>query len=217
MMRRLPAFLAFLAALILGPPAQAQRAGDFDYFVLSLSWSPTFCEVTGSARNEPQCAPARPRAFVLHGLWPQYTRGYPEFCAGRNPPRIPEALISRMLDIMPSRGLIIHEWRRHGTCSGLDPQSYFDTARRAFTAISIPAKFQNPQQAVATTEDELVDAFASANPSLTKSAITLSCRTGRLEEIRVCLSRTLQPRRCAESTASACRSGTISLPGAPRL
>jgi ribonuclease T2 len=58
--------------------------GEFDYYVLVLSWSPSFCADSaernpeGAARN-PQCGP-RPFSFVVHGLWPQYEKGYPQFC-----------------------------------------------------------------------------------------------------------------------------------------
>src|SRR5262249_40589503 len=60
--------------------------GQFDYYVLSLSWSPSFCETaTGNARRQ-QCG-TRPFSFVVHGLWPQYERGFPESCLAP-PPRL---------------------------------------------------------------------------------------------------------------------------------
>ena len=57
------------------------QPGQFDFYVLSLSWSPSFCEAAGERGTPPQqqCG-ARPYSFVVHGLWPQYERGFPEFC-----------------------------------------------------------------------------------------------------------------------------------------
>jgi len=195
-------------------PAAAQRAADFDFYVLALSWSPTFCALTGNDRGDAQCSSSRPRAFVLHGLWPQYERGYPRSCGGTSPPRVPDGTIARMLDIMPSRGLVIHEWRTHGTCSGLDPQSYFDTARRAFSQITIPEALRTAKAAGSASPDDIEQAFLKVNPAPSREGIAVTCARGRLEEVRICLSRTLQPRRCAEVDRQACRAGVIDIPGA---
>lgn len=209
--RLLAAILGF--ALFLPHHSYAQSPGDFDYYVLSLSWTPTFCQLTGNGRGEAQCASERPRAFVLHGLWPQYTRGFPEFCQGRHPPRIPESTISRTLDLMPSRGLIIHEWQRHGTCSGLDPQSYFDLARRAFNQIVIPEAYRVPGRIAETSPADVTAAFVAANPGLSRDGMSVSCRGNLLEEVRICLSRTLQKRRCDGGPSNSCRARNLTVPG----
>src|SRR5438105_8337788 len=123
-----------LAISIGGAAAQDRRQnqpGKFDFYVLSLSWSPSFCEASGErgpAPNE-QCG-ARPYAFVVHGLWPQYETGFPEYCQVPAP-RLDRNIVSSMLDVMPAPRLIFHEWDRNGTCSGLTPRSYFDTIRKA--------------------------------------------------------------------------------------
>ena len=74
--------VAVLGTFIGVADAQYRRQntpGQFDYYVLALSWSPSFCETaTGNARRQ-QCG-ARPFSFVVHGLWPQYERGFPESC-----------------------------------------------------------------------------------------------------------------------------------------
>ena len=213
---RLLALAAFVLAGMLASPqtASAQRSSDFDFYVLSLSWSPTFCQTTGNVRGEEQCSLQRPRAFVLHGLWPQNERGYPEFCSGRQPPRIPDGIITRMLDVMPSRGLIIHEWRRHGTCSGLDPQTYFDTARRAFSQLVIPDGLKKASADGSAGPDDIRQAFINANPGLPADGLAVTCADGKLEEVRVCLSKTLTPRRCPEVARQACRARLISIPAA---
>src|ERR1700712_5920775 len=79
--------VAAAAMATAGPaPAQDRRQnapGEFDFYVLSLSWSPSFCEAASergnSGRSQAQCG-GRPFSFVVHGLWPQYERGFPEYC-----------------------------------------------------------------------------------------------------------------------------------------
>jgi ribonuclease T2 len=118
------------------------RPGNLTNYVLSLSWSPSFCETaTGNARRQ-QCGP-RPFSFVVHGLWPQYERGFPESCQVP-PPRLERNITTSMLDLMPAPGLVFHEWDQHGTCSGLQPREYFDVVRRAREKVVIPgAIFQS--------------------------------------------------------------------------
>lgn len=211
--RLLTAALAIAAALT--PVAAQQRPGDFDLYVLSLSWSPTYCLTDGARRNDQrQCGTQRPFAFVVHGLWPQFERGYPEFCAGQNAARVPDGTVSRMLDIMPGPGLIQHQWRKHGTCSGLAPQAYFDLTRRAFERVVVPERYRSAQGLGQVAVDQVEADFVAANPSLSRDMIAVTCQDGMLDEVRVCFSRTLQPRRCAEVDRRACRSSTVRVPGA---
>src|ERR1051326_5416590 len=142
-------FLAALASslFVAAPSAQDTRQnepGKFDFYVLALSWSPSFCEAAGDrAQGQPQCG-ARPYSFVVHGLWPQYETGFPEYCQVPAP-RLDHPTISGMLDLMPEPRLIFGEWDRHGTCSGLSARAYFDTVRRARAVVKIPPEYLNPQ------------------------------------------------------------------------
>src|SRR6478752_5799189 len=76
-----------LLALVASTQAYAQGekrggpAGDFDFYVLALSWSPGFCETAGSGRERDQCKDGAGLGFVVHGLWPQNERGFPSECA----------------------------------------------------------------------------------------------------------------------------------------
>src|SRR5688572_2676514 len=91
------------------------QPGQFDFYVLALSWSPSFCEAAAERGNPPkeQCG-VRPFSFVVHGLWPQYEKDFPEFC--QNPaPRLDRNIVSSMLDLMPAPRLIFHQWDKHGT------------------------------------------------------------------------------------------------------
>ena len=140
-------FRAVLAALVLAvaAPASAQdqwqnEPGQFDFYVLALSWSPSFCEAAaerGGSRNASSQCGARPYSFVVHGLWPQYTKGFPEYCQVPAP-RLDRGIVSSMLDLMPAPHLIFNEWDRHGTCSGVSPRAYFETVRKARAVVKIP-------------------------------------------------------------------------------
>lgn len=195
-------------ALLIALPASAQlrgsrssegdRPGRFDYYVLALSWSPTYCADAGDRDSGQQCNSARPYAFVLHGLWPQYDRGWPESCDTRRRAWVPQNTIDDMLDIMPSRGLIIHEYKKHGTCSGLSPNGYFDLARRAYGSIKIPQRYQRPQEALQVSPGEVVADFVKANPNLKPEMIAVTCDR-RLRELRICLSRDLKPQPCGSN------------------
>ncbi len=199
-----------------GLPASAgDQPGRFDYYSLVLSWSPTYCATQGRSRpNEPQCAGDRPYAFVLHGFWPQYNRGYPKDCQTGERPWVPDDIIKGMIDIMPSKRLVIHEYRAHGVCSGLDPQSYFRVSRQAYDAIKIPARFQNVQDYLTVTPDEIESEFLKANPGLTPEMINIDCKDRQLRELRICFTRDVKLKACGtnEEQATLCSSSKIVMP-----
>lgn len=186
----------------------------FDYYVLALSWSPSFCararERTPARAPQPQCA-GRPFAFVVHGLWPQYEHGYPSYCQ-RPAPRIARTIIDSMLDLMPSPNLVIHQWRRHGTCSGLDAQDYFTAVRKARAAVTIPADYRALAAPATVTPASVADAFIQANPGLSQAAIAVSCDKTRLTEVRVCMTRDFTFRACTGVTRRACRRDKVAMP-----
>lgn len=192
--------------------------GRFDYYALVLSWSPTYCADEGEERgDDQQCnrRDGRRYAFVLHGLWPQYERGFPSECRLPRRPFVPETTIDSMLDIMPSRGLVIHEYRTHGTCSGLQPTPYFNMARRLFEGIRIPDRFRNPYESQLLTPGEVERAFLRDNPSLREEAIALVCQGGgRLREVRICFSKDGRPRACGgnENQHKLCSATQVMVP-----
>lgn len=191
---------------------RSDRAGEFDFYVLALSWSPSYCAKSGD-RSPMQCGGPKPFAFVTHGLWPQYERGFPSDCrvTGREPTR---AQVDGILDLMPSPGLVRHEWRKHGTCSGLVPKDYFDTIRDATDKVKIPDAYRLAEQDRDISPAEIERAFIDANPGLRPAMIAVQCRDRALEEVRICMSRDLAFRPCAEVDRRACRSDTISMPAA---
>src|SRR6266568_4285471 len=196
-------------------PAQDSRQnapGQFDFYVLSLSWSPSFCDASGERGTPPQdqCG-ERPFSFVVHGLWPQYERGFPEYCQVPAQ-RLDRDIVSSMLDLMPAPRLIFREWDKHGTCSGLSPRAYFDTVRKARAVVKIPDAYIEPKEILSVTPDEVEEAFVKVNPGLTRDAIAVTCDSRRLGEVRVCLGKDFRFRPCPEIDARACRRDKLVMP-----
>ena len=188
--------------------------GKFDYYVLALSWSPSYC--AASAERQPQREPdqqcaGRPFAFVVHGLWPQYEHGFPSYCQVPAP-RLDHAIVGAALDLMPSPRLVFHEWDRHGTCSGLTPHAFFETVRKARAVVKIPDDFLALDKPVTVTAAEVTDAFLKANPTLARDDLAVACDRKRLTEIRVCLTKTFGFRACPEVTQRACRLDKMLMP-----
>jgi ribonuclease T2 len=216
---RLVAALIFLLgpAFLSSADAQDRRQntpGEFDFYVLSLSWSPSFCasaEERGNAeRSQAQCS-ARPFSFVVHGLWPQYERGFPEYCE-RSPEWVDRNTVSAMLDLMPAQGLIVNEWKKHGTCSGLRPRAYFETIRKARAAVKIPDELLQLSKPKMISPEELEADFIKANPGLTATAISVTCDSRRLNEVRICMGKDLQFRACGENDRRACKREQVLMP-----
>jgi ribonuclease T2 len=208
MERMIKSFLAASALVWGAVPAQAQR---FDYFLLALAWTPSYFLAEGSEANREQCDPARDLGFTLHGLWPQYEDGWPEFCDtdARDPSR---AETAAMGDIMGSGGLAWYQWKKHGRCTGLAPEDYFAASRLAYEAVAPPAIMDD-----AVTADEVEAAFLDANPALGPDAVVVTCRDDLIREVRICLDPTLSPRQCGPDVVrSACRyRGELDLPPIP--
>ena len=192
--------------------AAGDKAGDFDFYVLALSWSPTYCEGQGARASRLQCGADIDRAFVVHGLWPQYQRGYPENCATSEALRLPRSLIDTVLDIMPSPGLVGGQWRKHGTCTGLTPAEYLQTVRRAYDTVTIPQAFRSARHRQRVSARGAEQAFIAENPGLSESGIAIACRDGLLSEVRICLTRGLEFRRCESVDASGCRQSRLVMP-----
>ena len=214
-------FLFIFAIVAFAQNTQDRRQnepGKFDFYVLALSWSPSFCEAAqeraqgrGSNRgSDPQCG-GRPFSFVVHGLWPQYERGFPAFCQVPSP-RLDHRIVGRMLDLMPSPRLIFHEWDRHGTCSGLSANAFFETVRKARAVVKIPADYLELDRPIMVTPNEVTEAFLKANPGLPRSAIAVSCDSRRLDEVRVCLTKDFSFHDCFEVTRRVCKRDKIFMP-----
>jgi ribonuclease T2 len=210
-------FIGLTAAPLSAQDRRQNTPGEFDFYVLSLSWSPSFCEAasergSGERSQGPQgqCG-GRPFSFVVHGLWPQYEHGFPEYCQ-RPAPRLDRNIVSSMLDLMPAPGLIFSEWDKHGTCSGLDARPYFETIRKARSAVKIPEEYLGLSAPKTVAPAEVEEAFVKVNPGLSQSAIAVTCDKTRLNEVRICMNKDLQFRACEEIDRRACRRDQVTMP-----
>ena len=202
MRKRIVSALTALALLApMGGFAEGEKAGDFDYYVLSLSWSPTWCALEGDARQSPQCD--QDFGWVLHGLWPQYERGWPSYChtTARDPSRRQTAA---MADIMGTTGAAWYQWKKHGRCSGLSAQQYLNTARAAYDKITRPEVFRKLTKNVELPAALVEEAFIKENDGLDADEITVTCQAARIQEVRICLTQDLTPRRCGADVIRDC-------------
>ncbi len=196
------------------PVAPAAKPGQFDFYVLALSWSPSFCEASrernANRRADQQCS-GRPYAFVVHGLWPQYERGFPSNCQ-QPAPRVARTQVDQMLDLMPSPRLVYHEWDRHGTCSGLDAAGYFEAIRKARSKITVPAAYHESNAVRTVAPEDVAKAFVAANPGLAKNSLAVTCDDKRLTGVRVCMTKDFQFRECPEVVRRACQRDNVVMP-----
>jgi ribonuclease T2 len=184
-------------------PPHGDEPGQFDYYLLTLSWCPAHCDFQ-------QCR-GQGNGFVLHGLWPQFDSGsYPQYCAAD--PRLPAAAESVGMTLYRSPGLMQHEWQRHGTCTGLDPVAYFRTAERALSEVRIPPPFTAPPGNLTMTRSQIVAQFRAANPGMPENSLKLACSHGELSEVRICLNRDLTFRPCGRIRNS-CPPTPVRVPG----
>ncbi|PWE32320.1 ribonuclease T [Maritimibacter sp. 55A14] len=201
---------ALMLFLLLAAPARAEgeRPGIFDYYVMALSWTPAWCATEGDARGADQCDARHDHGFTLHGLWPQFETGWPSFCRGtaRSPSHEQTAA---MADIMGSGGLAWHQWKKHGRCTGLTAEAYFDLSRRAYGRIARPDIFRRLERPIRLPAHVVEEAFLEANPGLAPDMVTVTCRSGRIAEVRICLTRDLEPRPCGRAARRDCRQGDV--------
>jgi ribonuclease T2 len=179
--------------------AQPSVTHNFDYYLLNLSWSPEFCH---SHPNATECS--QHSTFVLHGLWPQNNNGtHPQNCSTQPGPHDPAVFSA----IYPDPGLLRHEWRTHGTCSGLSQDAFFTLARTAFHSVAIPPALSHLDHQISMSPSQILDLFAAANPSIPRSSLALSCGNNYLTAIEVCLNKNAQPKPCGPIRS--CRANTV--------
>lgn len=182
-------------------------AGVFDYYLLTLSWSPTFCL---THRENEQCS-GKGYGFVLHGLWPQYAKGgWPQSCAPRVP--LSPAERARGLTLFPTQKLLEHEWKKHGTCSGLEASGYLELADKAVGAVRIPENLQPFSTSHYFEAREIARLFRQSNPGIPADGIAIICNGPELSEVRVCLDKDLAFAACGKGVRNQCRSGEIRVP-----
>ena len=219
------ALAAGILALIAGPATGALAAGGtevkpveaaastpkpFDFYVLSLSWSPSYCVAAGEKANKYQCGKRPAYGFIVHGLWLQYEQGYPKDCKSDAERKVPRERMNALSDLMPGYGLIIHEWRTHGICTGLSQDDYFAALRKAYGSVKIPGDFRQGEGGVKPSDVEA--AFIAANPGMPTDGVSVDCDRKYLREVRICLTKDMRFRPCRELERGECRASSIEMP-----
>ena len=184
--------------------ADGEQAGDFDYYVMALSWSPNWCRLEGDAKRSEQCDAEKDHGWILHGLWPQYHQGWPSYCptTKRAPSR---RMTAEMADIMGTSGLAWHQWKKHGTCAGLEAADYFALSREAYGRVTRPAVLRKLKDPISLPATLIEQAFLQDNPELEPDGITITCKRGYIQEARICLSKSLDPVPCGRDVVKDCR------------
>ncbi len=208
--------VASALALWLSARSGATVQQNDDYFLLAMTWTPAWCAATGAARGDARCDRGAGAGWLVHGLWPQHAGGgWPEYCDTAATAPGP-AILAGMDDIMGSTSLARHQWRKHGTCSGLTAQAYFAQTRAAFEALDFPDAIRARTDARHLSPEEVLAAFRAANPTIGAAQAIVTCRQGRIEELRLCLTRNLAPRDCdAGVLARHCTAARATLPAKP--
>ena len=200
-MRRLVPVAVFCISILLTPWANAKKKHPkqpthFDYYLLSLSWAPNFCASHPGDRST-ECTSGNHTAFVLHGLWPQSNSGAPPMaCAPASP--VAKNIVDHMLELMPTRALVQHEWEKHGTCSGLTAADYFARVEQAFKRIKVPAQYPRITQDQKFGVSDVESTFAGENHA-PDGAFRISCHGGDLVGLEVCLSKDLEFQACTKT------------------
>jgi ribonuclease T2 len=186
--------------------------GSFDYYLLTLSWAPEFCATHAGNASSSECDPKRHFRFVIHGLWPENDDvSYPQHCALVQP--VAQATVQHMLPIMPDRGLIQHEWATHGTCSGLDSQTYFGDIEKAFRQVQIPQEYRAPAQLLNVSPSDIEQRFADVNHA-PREAFRVSCSNSEFVALKVCLTKDLRYRQCGSGLRD-CRAPQLTVRATP--
>jgi ribonuclease T2 len=179
----------------------ADTAGQFKYFILSLSWSPEFCR-SHPKNNEMQCK--QRRGFIVHGLWPECGTGNPRNC--KNGGQADAIDKDKIYEFMPSDFLIQHEWETHGTCSGLVRSGYFNLTGDLFSTVKLPRLSGAPKA------DKIEALFMELNPGLNADEIYLSCTENgakksskTLDEVRICFDKDSHDFIRCENERDTCR------------
>jgi ribonuclease T2 len=181
---------------------------SFGLYVLALSWAPNFC--CGHASKE-ECSGLQgsfaANHLTLHGLWPNYSdteaKGratYPQFCGAfkhcqKNHDKScepdPSTVPAEMKQLAPGYigdgyFLADHEWPKHGSCTGLDPATYFKAALDAMKAR--PGESGTPAALKAAVGKEIALPDLQNAFGMPATSVLLSCDSDcRLSQVSFCL------------------------------
>jgi len=176
-------------------------------YTMALSWSPAFCRTReGSRAHAAQCSGDNGSfGLIVHGLWPQGSRTWPQWCPTRE--TLTPAEVRRNMCMMPSARLIARQWAKHGSCMTRRPETYFAVTRVLWDSLRIP-DYDRISREDDLTAGRIRQAFADGNPGWSASQVGVKLnRDGWLEEIRLCYGPRFRPARCDDRRYGA-RDGT---------
>lgn len=185
-----------------------QGSASFDYYLLSLSWAPNYC-ASHPTDSSSECKAGNHTAFVLHGLWPSSNNNpmQPLSCAPARP--VASDIVQHMMEYFPDKGLIQHEWAKHGTCSGLTSAQYFGKVEQAFKAVQVPDRYKKLNHSQQISVHDVEQEFAQAN-NAPAEAFRLSCHAEQLVALEACLDKDLHYQECP-ANARECPSSQVKL------
>ncbi|MCP3881313.1 MAG: ribonuclease T, partial [Sulfitobacter sp.] len=91
-----------------------------------------------------------------------------------------------------------------GNCTGLSATGYFDLSRQAYDAVTRPAVFRKVTGDIRLPASVVEEAFLKANPTMEADGVTVTCKSGYIQEVRLCLSKTLEPVPCGRDVIKDC-------------
>jgi ribonuclease T2 len=190
------------------PPTPPVATAQFDYYVMTLSWAPGFCDLGGRETSSPECEEGSGAGFVVHGLWPDNEfRPNPEACRGQD---ATPADLDDEHGVYPNDRLAAYEYRKHGTCTGLSAHDYFATVRSVRSRLKIPEMFQAPSEQLKMAPEEIEQAFMTANANLHPDNMAISCSNGELVDVRFCLAKDLSSYAvCRKVARHTCQRGSL--------
>lgn len=192
------------------PGQQTVPHRKIDFYVLSLAWAPSYCARRGDKADKNLCDATPAYGFVVHGLWPQYSQGYPVNCTNTDDEKVSEDNLRAIAHVMPRTSLATREWQTHGRCTGLSQDDYFATLRAAYQAVTMPRDI--PHLGMSVRPLDVENAFLKANPQLPRTGISVGCDSRFLREVRICLTTNLKFRSCPEIQQGMCRLQRAAMP-----
>lgn len=193
------------------PPVNG-RSQNFDFLILALSWSPTYCASSAKRGETAQCLNPANRGFVVHGLWPQARDGARLRCES-NKDEFSKVLFERTLEVFPDLRLAQNQWQRHGHCFGFAADAYLEIVAKAKAKIVIPESLRSVGAPLSLAPDTIRSSFVTANQGLSRDAMSVSCRKSTLVEVLVCLKSDLSGfEPCPQVAKRSCAAAMIGVP-----
>ena len=162
---------------------QYAKPGNFDFYLFTLSWSPQFCATTRRETSGVRDAWRefrRPWALagvqerLLAGELFERARSRESKCRGRH---------------HADASLVDHEWQKHGTCSGLGVDGYFDLMRSIRKSIIDSGSLLHLKETQMMAAAEIKAEFVAANPRISTEDMVIGCANNTLVQVQFCVAK----------------------------